>query len=628
MKQALPFFCLFLVLATLFPAAGFYDLYLLPWQSRLVFTEHPNLWHAMRDNPAAYLPFTRFSAFPYGPLFYYPMALWVALMDGVRLIDIAAWADFGVATDSMRYTALLKLPNLAAYLAVGMVLRRALPGRGGHDAMLLWLLNPAVILEAFVMGQNDGWSILAVLVALLLLGRALEGDPHVRLGGRRLPAAPLALVVLGIGGAVKLHPLLFVAPFAITAGRSWRERTLLAALALATFGAVISPFVTDSFFREHALFNPQGETLLHHRLGNLPLFYPTYAAAALLPPLLRGRRALLTTLVAVHLLIFGLSSWPPERAAWFIGALALPAALSRPGLIVYVMSTIQVLLVAMGLGNGLGAGVFSLVSERLAQQPGLDAALDRLWDYDAIRTTGLGLGLGAWCLALGVLLRRHTLHPRPVPMLVPVAMISLLPTYFGAAIAYGSGGLTTPTLGPVTGAVSGPAIVEQPFIAGADSLSGLDVVVSPADGGDRLAAALVSDASPTADQAGVGRAPGGYTRIRFDRIADSHGQVYRLRLDLPPGVSVRLVPTALNGFVGEATVDGRPAPGTLDFRQHYDRDWGAIAGDAKRAFRAEAGTVAAVTMVLAAALLAMWWSTCGSATAETEAPSGSRPREG
>ncbi|HEY8172081.1 MAG TPA: hypothetical protein VIH21_03260, partial [Dehalococcoidia bacterium] len=53
-----PFELLFVVLSILLPAGAFFDLYLLPWQTRLIFLEHPNFWHAMRDDPSAYLPFT------------------------------------------------------------------------------------------------------------------------------------------------------------------------------------------------------------------------------------------------------------------------------------------------------------------------------------------------------------------------------------------------------------------------------------------------------------------------------------------------------------------------------------------------------------------------------------------
>ena len=133
-----PFALLFVVLSVLLPAGAFFDLYLLPWQTRLIFLEHPNFWHAMRDDPSAYLPVHAVLGGADGPLFYYPMGLWVFALDKAGLIDMRAWSDFGLATHSFRYTALLKVPNLVVYLGTGVVLMRMLPGpeRRRRDAAL------------------------------------------------------------------------------------------------------------------------------------------------------------------------------------------------------------------------------------------------------------------------------------------------------------------------------------------------------------------------------------------------------------------------------------------------------------------------------------------------------------
>ncbi len=605
MRLTLPFACLFLVLAALLPTAGFYDLYLLPWQSRLIFTEHPNLWRAMKDNGAAYLPFTNFSALPYGPLFYYPMGLWVFLLDRLRLIDIHAWSDFNLATGSMRYTALLKLPNLAAYLATGLVLRRTLPGRAGLDAMLLWLLNPAVILGAFVMGQNDGWSILAVLVALLFAARSFESRTAVEVLGRRIPSAPLAMAALGAGAAVKLHPLLFVVPFAFVLGRSWRGRIALAAVALAVFALLIAPFLGDSFFRDNALFSPQGENILRYRLGPLPVFYPAYVMA-LLPVLRRDRplASLLATLVAVHLLVFALSDWPPERAAWFIGALAVPAVLSPIALVAYVLATAQALLVAMELGNGLGAGAFSLVSGRLAALPGMDAALDRTWDYHRIQTIGQWVAVAALA-AVFVALLVERIRPRPVPSVLPLAVLALLPAYVGGALLYGSGGVTAGPFGDTAGSSRGPAVVEQSFVAVWPDLSAIDVAAT--GWGTAAAAAALSAADGPASSLRSVSAGGTYRRLHFSPDEASGGRGYRLRIDVPAGAQVATVPVPPGGYVSAATVDGADAGVALDFRLHYDTGWGAIGADARHALREGAVTVAAMAAVLAASLVALAW---------------------
>ena len=602
-KLALVFACLFVVLAVLLPTAGFFDLYLLPWQSRVIIVDDPNLWHAMRDNPAAYLPFTTFSALPYGPLFYYPLSLWLFVLDELFLIDLDAWADFSVAPESMRYTALLKVPNLLVYFAVGFTLLHTLPGRAGQDAMLLWLVNPAVILASFVMGQNDSWSLLSILLALLLASQALQGRQELQLGRWRVPSAPLAMVVLGAGGAVKLHPLLFVTPFALALGQTWRERALLAGVGLATFGLLIAPFVGDSFFREHALNNPQSRDLLDRRIGAVPVFYLTYGLAVL-PALFRrgsGLQGLFATIVAVHLLVFALTDWPPERAVWFIGALVLPATVSRVALAAYLLTTIQALLIAVKWGNSLGAGAFGLLSAEFNAWPGLSEALDRVWDFDHFHTVGLGFAIAAWCLTFAVLAVSPGLRARAVSPVLPVAVLSLLGALFAGAIAYGAGGWTTALAGATSDPVVGPVTVEQEFLAG--SFSAVDVAFHSGSAQQPLIATLESVNGP-APSSGVTTANSGdgHARLRFDKPFMAAG-LYRLRLEIPAGAKVGTVV----GASADARVDGHPAGWTVDFRLHRDRDWSALRRDMRRRLEDEPGVPIAMGALLAAALGLVWW---------------------
>jgi hypothetical protein len=598
-QLGIAFACLFLVLAFLIPTAGFYDLYLLPWQARAIITDNPNLWHAMRHSPAAYLPFTHFSALPYGPLFYYPLSCWLLILDKLSLIDLHAWADFSVAPNSLRYTALLKVPNLIVYFAVGLTLLHTLPGRAGQDAMLLWLFNPAAIIVSFVMGQNDSWSLLSVLLALLLAARELRGQHAVQLGPWRVPSAPLAMIILGAGGAVKLHPLLLMAPFAIALGSSWRERALLGAIGLATFGLLIAPFASDSFFREHALQNPQAGDIFRHRLVFLPLFIPTYALAVA-PSLRRkdeGFSALLASVVAVHLLVFALTGWSPERAVWFVGALALPATMTRAGLAAYLLTTVQALLRMMQWAGSLGAGAFALLSRELDTWPGLDVALDRVWGFDHFYVICAGFALLAWSLTVLMLAAPGALRPRRVPLAVPIAVLALLPAYFGGAIAYGAGGITTALPGATAAPFAGPATVDQDLLAG--SFSAIDIVYVSGSAGRPLTASLfLGDGTPTGTPASVDSADG-RVRLRFGE-ASFPGGTYHLRLEIPAGAAVETI----TGFAAPAFANGEPSGRTVDLRLHLDSDWPALRSNVRHKL-AQGAPVLATTGLLLAITLAL-----------------------
>jgi len=606
--RAAAFASLFLVLVALFPTTGFFDLYLLPWQTRTIFLENGNFWQAMRDNPAAYLPFTHYSAVPYGPLFYYPLGLWIRLLDAAQIIDLRGWNDLGQAARSLRYTAALKVPNFAVYLAIGFVLLRTLPARAGVDAMMLWLFNPAVILVSFVMGQNDSWSMLAVLGALLLARLSLDGGAGVRVGRLHLPLALLSVCLLGAGAAVKIHPLLFVMPFAAVLGRSWPERIGLTLAAVAMFGALVAPFIGDSFFRAHALFNPQGQELLRYKIGHLPLFYPLYGAATLFAfkPTERPFVQLLGSVMTVHLLIFLLTDWPPERAAWFIGALAPAATFHRSALVAYVLATVQVLLHAMTLGVGLGAGAFAVISPRLANGPGLNAALDRVSDFDAVQLVGLSVTGLAWGIAIASIALRREGRVQAVPLGVPVGVLMLLPIWFAVSLAYTSGGVTTtPYPGSQTMA-RGPATVEQPIVAG--SLSAVDLFYDSGPG-DRPLEVSLDSRSGAAVTAMASPPPGSrWVRLTFPGLAASPDGAYVITLRLPPGASVGLV--GAQGALSSVRVNGSATPrSVLSTRFHYDRGWNAVWADVTHSLKGEPFVLLATALLLATPLVLTWYAT-------------------
>lgn len=610
MRLAAPFVVLFVLLLAITPTTGFYDLYLLPWQTRLIFLEHPDFWRALEGNGMVFLPGTGFSALPYGPLFYYPLGAWVWLMDATRVIDMHAWSNFNFAAGSPRYAAVLKFPNLAVYIAVGLVLLRCLPGEAGVSAMLLWLLNPAVIFVSFVMGQNDAWSMLTVLAALLLATRWLRGEREVRVFGRALPADMLAMVALGAGAAVKLHPLMLVVPFALAMAPTWGARLRLAAIAMVTFAVLIAPFVWDPLFRDHALFNPQGQDILRYKAGHLSLFYPAYAVTALIPLAMPERpyRALLASIGAVHLIVFALTGWPPERAAWFVGALVVPAVLYRAALMAYVLVTLQVLIHAMGLGTGFGAGVFDVLTPRLAGGAGLDAAVSRVVDFDRVEAATLIIAIVAWAIALAVLLLDSEMESRPraVPVAVPFALLLVLPAYFAASLAYTSGGVTSEHVPGPTSSVLGPATVEQPLLLSAyDDLSGVDLRYDIGSAAAPLTAAVAFEDAALGEAQTVPMEAGDNARLRFATVSGSRGLRLRVELHVPAGARLRMVQPPSGSFAA-AIVNGGATKGIVDVQLHYDRNWGGVWRDVRHKLAGHIGVFIATALTLGVALGFAW----------------------
>jgi len=162
----------------------------------------------------------------------------------------------------------IKLPILAADLAVAALLTKVMKevgaGRLALKAEALWLLNPLVIGVSAVWGMFDSIAVALTLAALLQAMR------------RRWVAAGM---LLGLGGVVKIYPLLLTIPAAIYAAYIFRERALsVAKLFLASAAA----FLLTSL---PYLYNPVAyiDKILYH-FGNIGSFTYWTVLSTLSPP--------------------------------------------------------------------------------------------------------------------------------------------------------------------------------------------------------------------------------------------------------------------------------------------------------------------------------------------------------
>lgn len=595
----------FLTIVVTMVAAEFYDLFLLSWQSHLILVDDWNLWDAAERSGTYYLPFTTFSALPYGPLFYYPTAAWLFVLDALRVLDADGWTAVDALYGSTSAPALLKLPNLAVFLGTAWLLRSIAPRPAGSSLAMLWVMNPAVIVAAFVMGQNDGWTMLLVLAAFRLAqsSRGREDD---------LRPAIAAMAILGLGAAVKLQPALLFLPFALALDARWERRAVLLAVAGLAFLLPIVPFVSDPFFRHHALFNPQGQTLLDHRIGHLPLFWPMYGAAALWPLTGRGPvRGLVPSLVAIHAVLFVLSDWPPERAAWFVGVSIVACAYDRAGIVAYAGATIAAFVVALRLDNGLAAGVFSSLSGQLAAQHGPGAAIDGWIGLGRLRDIVVLAAGAGWLVTLVPLARGgERLRALRVSDALLLVLALALPAYFAASIAYGGGGIT---MGSAGGAqremVEGQ--IAQPLIVPHDGIGWIEL-----HGTGLIRNASLEDANGRRYALRVEMR--GRSGWRFHVLAGpAKGRTFVLRFSIAGGELAVEQP----GGRAPATVDGEAAPYVIAARYHFERDWGALASDAAENLARRWPAALAVSVMLAPAFFALARARDG----DSAAPERARP---
>lgn len=586
------FLALPLVLAFLVPISAHSDIYVNTVNSSFILTDHPNFYHAIADEPSAVLSYG-ISGGPYGPLFYYPTALYLGALDAVHLIDVQSWhhaASFPLLTD-LPTTFLFKLPYLAIYGLVALALTKTLRNRRGETAAMLWLVNPAIILYALLMGQNDGWAFLASVVALALAMRALEGRAP-QIAGREVPADILAMVALAAGAAVKLSPILLVIPFALLLGRDLRDKALLAGVGFCVFGALLLPFLWTPYFWQQGLFATQPGKATPTSIASLAVLYAAFVAFLLLrwPRETRKPSDAVFIFVAVHALIYFMPGWNPERSILLIGALCVAVPTGRVFLIPYLAVTAYAIALTLGHGSDLGTGLFLPLTDRVLNIPPLDGTIPP----KPLQTILLWLGGLAWGASLVQFWRTRAQPPpfySPPPLLAP-ALLGSLAVYLVVCFSFLPRGVDAspyPTAG--TTAIAAGQTFSFSFFARQRDLRAITFNV-------------LSDETPAAisvtDGAGTVLAPQrtfdirpGANRVVLGEVAEAQANSYRVSLtpEQPLTIAMANVPQATQ--LAWADLNGVPIPGTAAFSVHYQTTWGELLGDSWARLHNEWPTMAA-----------------------------------
>jgi hypothetical protein len=555
-------------IALVLPAAAHGDFFISNFNSTLIFTDRPNFYRAVADEPTAVFP-TGLSGAPYGPLFYYPTAAWLWTLDALHLIDVDGWAGTNdAALRSLPTILALKLPNLAAYVIAAAVMAKALRGVRGRFAAELWLANPAVILFALMMGQNDGWTALASVAALYFGLRSLETTAP----GARRTAGALAMLCLAAGAAIKLSPALLVPAFAWLIGRGYREKLLFALIAAGAFLLVIAPFLPTEYFRDYGLLGRQAGKEIDVPSWAFALLYGGYLALTVAAARREsGGEALLWSFVAFHALFFAVGGWGPQRSVLFIGALALAVPGRRWFLAPYALVTSFALLAALEHGNELAVGLFEPLTARALLVPSLVTSSRP----EPAHSLLFWLSAAAWLAALALAWRPPKADGRVVAM-APLLLVAALPAYLAiAALRLPSGVDVTPYQQPARAQALQPGdSFSFYFISPQDELRSITFWV---ESGDGRASVTTSDAegSTLSSEPARAMAPGA-NRITLPRIERAAGRGYVVSIVPTAPLSVRMVSPPPGLALASAELNGTPVPGTAWFSAHYETSWGRL----------------------------------------------------
>jgi len=147
-----------------------------------------------------------------------------------------------------RQLLLLKFPYLFFDLGIAFLLMRFFKEKKQQKAVfLLWIFSPLALYTSFMVGQFD---VLPVFFLVLALYFAFKGKNN------------FSLLSLGIGGALKLFPLLLLPFFVFLLSKKTSGRVKLALFGLLPYLITVLPFIGSSAFRQVVLFSNQSQKML------------------------------------------------------------------------------------------------------------------------------------------------------------------------------------------------------------------------------------------------------------------------------------------------------------------------------------------------------------------------------
>jgi hypothetical protein len=317
-----------------------------------------------------------------GPFVYPPLSyiLFGILFIPIKLLAANGFVDWlgmgntAVSVDHIfRFLFLIKLPLVLTHAISGFVLIKIF-GNGDYFPslrisnkkqeliLLLWFFNPISIYVITMMGQFDGIPALFTLLALYYAKR----KPY------------LSSLLLGLGGAIKTYPLLFIPFLIITSDFRWVKKIKLTVVGVISYLIFVVPFLKTQEFYQNTLISGLSQRLLladitigfNERINIVPFLIILLFLYCLIHDPGRSKE-LFKYFLAIPILILGFSHFHPQWIIWALPfiilaiscykKLAVSGVLLAIGWIGTVLSFDDKFL-TWGLLSPLDSGVFFLPS--------------------------------------------------------------------------------------------------------------------------------------------------------------------------------------------------------------------------------------------------------------------------
>lgn len=252
--------------------------------------------------------------FNYPPLAYLTPGLFMTILSPfynftLNNVFITNMDKIYQTTDLFGLLFLLKFPYLLFDFLLAFLLFKLFKEKGPL-AFKLWMLNPLTLYATFAMGQFDLIPTLTVVAALFFA---------------RKNKNILAVCLLGIGGAYKMFPLLFLPIFALALGKSFWRKAWLFLVGLGSYLVIIAPYILFSpGYRQGAFLTNQTEKMFYMKLPvsgaeYLPVFVIGYLALIFLALIKIKQKDILWKLgLALMLLFFSVTHYHPQWFLWIM----------------------------------------------------------------------------------------------------------------------------------------------------------------------------------------------------------------------------------------------------------------------------------------------------------------------
>ena len=191
--------------------------------------------------------------FTYPPLAYFVLGIFGFLFKPFYQHTFTLWlmnnfSEVYQNSEVFKTLFLLKLPYLFFDLGTAFLLMKLFDTQKQKKlALILWLFNPLSLYSSFMVGQFDIIPVFFVILSLYFM---------------KLRKPSLAAISLGVGGSLKMFPLLFLPFLIFSSAKDFRERLRLGIIGLLPYVLTIIPFLGSAVFRSIVLFSPQSQKML------------------------------------------------------------------------------------------------------------------------------------------------------------------------------------------------------------------------------------------------------------------------------------------------------------------------------------------------------------------------------